>query len=224
METVSADLANPDERPRLIADAEKALGPIDILVNNAGLEFAGAFTETTSEQIDLITRVNLEAVMDLTHRALPGMLERGRGHVVNLASLAGKLPSPYLATYGATKHGVVGFTHTLRSSTALRPSASRRSARASSPGSACTAGSSISSASRRRRCGRCRPRQSATPSSKPSARTGPRSVDARGLTKPADRRSTRSHRAASSASSGVADGSSSSLASSPALRKKPSSG
>ena len=114
VETVPADLANPDERARLIADAEWALGPIDVLVNNAGHEFGGPFTETTSEQINLISRVNLEAVMDLTLRAMPGMLERRRGHVVNIASMAGKLPSPYLATYAATKHGVVGFTHSLR--------------------------------------------------------------------------------------------------------------
>jgi short-subunit dehydrogenase len=58
--------------------------------------------------------VNLIALMDLTLLAVPGMLERGRGHVVNLASMAGKLPALYLATYGATKHGVVGFTHALR--------------------------------------------------------------------------------------------------------------
>ena len=114
VEVVPSDLAEPEGRVKLIADAEKALGPIDVLVNNAGLEFGGAFTETTSEQISLISRVNLEAVMDLTLRALPGMLERRRGHIVNLASMAGKLPSPYLATYAATKHGVVGFTHSLR--------------------------------------------------------------------------------------------------------------
>jgi short-subunit dehydrogenase len=114
VEVVPADLAEPEARQKLIADAESALGPIDILVNNAGLEFGGPFTEGTAEEISLISRVNLEAVMDLTLSALPGMLERRRGHVVNIASMAGKLPSPYLATYAATKHGVVGFTHSLR--------------------------------------------------------------------------------------------------------------
>jgi short-subunit dehydrogenase len=52
---------------------------------------------------------------------LPGMLERRRGHVVNLASLAGKIPSVFLATYAATKHGVVGFTHSLRAEYADEP-------------------------------------------------------------------------------------------------------
>ncbi len=52
--------------------------------------------------------------MLLTRAAMPGMLERGRGHVVNLASVAGKLPARSLAAYAASKHGVIGFTHTLR--------------------------------------------------------------------------------------------------------------
>ena len=52
--------------------------------------------------------------MDLTRIVLPGMLERRRGHIVNMASLAGKVPPAYLASYAATKHGVVGFTHALR--------------------------------------------------------------------------------------------------------------
>ena len=59
--------------------------------------------------------------MDLTRIVLPGMLERGRGHVVNIASLAGKTPVPYLATYAATKHGVVGFTHSLRAEYGAEP-------------------------------------------------------------------------------------------------------
>ena len=81
--------------------------------------------------------------MDLTRIVLPGMLERERGHVVNMASLAGKVPPAYLASYAATKHGVVGFTH------ALRAEHGRRAGRllgdlprSSSAGWACTGGSS----------------------------------------------------------------------------------
>ena len=66
-------------------------------------------------ELEAILDVNLLATMALTREALPGMLERGRGHVVNIASLAGKAPTAYLASYCATKHGVVGFTHSLRS-------------------------------------------------------------------------------------------------------------
>ena len=109
-----ADVAERDERRRVAAWAQEALGPTDILVNNAGVEFGGGFLKMTPDELELIVAVNLLAVMDLTRLAVEGMLERGRGHVVNLASLAGKLPSPYLASYAATKQGVVGFTHSLR--------------------------------------------------------------------------------------------------------------
>jgi short-subunit dehydrogenase len=104
-----------------VGAAEEAVGPLDVLVNNAGLEFGGAFTKTTREELEAIATVNLIAVMDLTWLVLPGMLERRRGHVVNLASLAGKLPSVFLAPYAATKHGVVGFTHSLRAEYAEEP-------------------------------------------------------------------------------------------------------
>jgi short-subunit dehydrogenase len=65
-------------------------------------------------QIDLIKKVNLLAPMELTRIALPGMLERGRGHIVNMASIAGKAPLAYFHTYNATKHGLVGFSHAIR--------------------------------------------------------------------------------------------------------------
>ena len=120
-QAVPADLTDSADRERLIRDAEDAVGPLDVLVNNAGLEFGGSFTKTTREELEAIATVNLIAVMDLTWLVLPGMLERRRGHVVNLASLAGKLPSVFLASYAATKHGVVGFTHSLRAEYADQP-------------------------------------------------------------------------------------------------------
>lgn len=113
-EVVPADLTETASISKLAEQAEAALAPIDILVNNAGVEFARSFGDATREELETITSVNLLAVMELTRVVLPGMLSRGRGHIVNVASLAGKLPAPYLATYCATKHGVVGFTHSLR--------------------------------------------------------------------------------------------------------------
>lgn len=121
VESVLCDLSDPAERAGLVAKAEAVFGPLDILVNNAGLEFGGPFVEAVPEEIELIAAVNLVAVMDLTRQALPGMLERHNGHVVNIASMAGKIASPYLATYCATKHGVVGFTHALRAELGPRP-------------------------------------------------------------------------------------------------------
>jgi short-subunit dehydrogenase len=120
-QAIPADLTDAADRERLVRDAAEAIGPLDVLVNNAGLEFGGAFTKTTREEIEAIATVNLIAVMDLTWLVLPGMLERRRGHVINLASLAGKIPPVFLATYAATKHGVVGFTHSLRAEYAGEP-------------------------------------------------------------------------------------------------------
>ncbi len=121
VEHAPADLTDRDERRRLASWAADALGPIDILVNNAGVEFGGPFLDTSPEQLELTVAVNLLAVMDLTRLLLPGMLDRRRGHVVSMASLAGKIPPPQLASYGATKHGVVGFTGALRAELADEP-------------------------------------------------------------------------------------------------------
>src|SRR5919106_328954 len=113
-ESIPADLTDTGGLEALVRHSEEAVGPLDILVNNAGVEFAGGFAHQTREELETITAVNLVAVMELTRVALPGMLERGRGQIVNVASIAGKGPFPYLASYCATKHGVVGFTHALR--------------------------------------------------------------------------------------------------------------
>ena len=113
VESVPADLTVREEAEGLVARAEEAVGPVDILVNNAGLEFAGEFTNLTADQIEGLVQVNLLAVMLTTRAALPGMQDRGRGHVVNIASLAGKTFAPFLAIYSGSKHGVVGFTHSL---------------------------------------------------------------------------------------------------------------
>jgi len=121
VEIVAADLAGRAQRERLVEEAESVLGPIDLLINNAGLEFGGEFAEATADEIELITQVNLTAVMHLARLVLPGMVERRRGHVVNLASMAGKVPTPFLATYSATKHGVVGFSHSLRAELGPEP-------------------------------------------------------------------------------------------------------
>jgi short-subunit dehydrogenase len=121
VEQAAADLADREERRRLAAWGEETLGPLDVLVNNAGLEFGGSFLRSTEDELEAIVAVNLLAVMDLTRLVLGGMLERGRGHVVNIASMAGKAPAPYLATYAATKHGAVGLTHSLRAEYGAEP-------------------------------------------------------------------------------------------------------
>ena len=113
VDAVGADLSKQKQRRELITQAEEALGPLDVLVNNAGLEFVGPFAGLSLAKIDQITKVNFLTPVELTRIALPGMLERRRGHVVNIASLAGKAPLAYFHTYNATKFGVVGFSHSL---------------------------------------------------------------------------------------------------------------
>jgi short-subunit dehydrogenase len=120
-EAVGADIADREQALGLVGRAEDALGPLDVLVNNAGLEFAGPFLERSADEIEGLTRVNLVATMLITQSALGGMLERRRGHVVNIASMAGKAPFPFLAAYCASKHGVVGFTGALRAEYANEP-------------------------------------------------------------------------------------------------------
>jgi short-subunit dehydrogenase len=101
-------------RADLVAEAVNRLGGVDILINNAGIEAIGHLDRTDPVVIDESVLVNLAAVMDLTRLVLPGMLVRGTGHVVNMASLAGVGTPPYLSVYAGTKAGVIGFTRSIR--------------------------------------------------------------------------------------------------------------
>lgn len=112
--TYRADLLDPGAPERLIAEAAAAHGPVDVLVNNAGIEHLGALHDASTELLANSVRLNLEIPMRLARAVLPPMLARRHGHVVNMASLAGKAPVPFGTAYGATKHGMVGFTRALR--------------------------------------------------------------------------------------------------------------
>lgn len=116
-----ADLADGEQTAGLVQRAEATIGPIDLLVNNAGVEVAAAYPAFTDEELAAITRVNLIAPMVLTRHALPGMLERGRGHIVTVSSLAGRGGNAYNVLYATTKSGLVGFTRSLRAELAGSP-------------------------------------------------------------------------------------------------------
>jgi short-subunit dehydrogenase len=118
---VGADLREAKAIDELVDQVEAEVGPIDILVNNAGLEVVSSFTNSSREELDSILAVNLMAPMLLIHRVLPGMLTRGRGHVVNISSLAGKVGAPYAAPYAAAKAGLIGLTQSLRNELAGSP-------------------------------------------------------------------------------------------------------
>jgi short-subunit dehydrogenase len=109
-EVVTADLADRDG-PRELAEAA---GAVDVLVANAALPASGRVEDFEPDQIDRALDVNLRAPVQLTRALLPGMLDRGRGHVVLVSSLSGKAASPRSGIYSATKFGLRGFAAGLR--------------------------------------------------------------------------------------------------------------
>ncbi|WP_122157189.1 SDR family NAD(P)-dependent oxidoreductase [Paraburkholderia sp.] len=96
----------------VIAAFEQA-GPVDILINNAGQAQAAPFTQTDMALWQRMLDVNLTGVFLCTRAVLPGMLERGYGRIVNIASTAGQIGYAYVAAYCAAKHGVIGLTRSL---------------------------------------------------------------------------------------------------------------
>jgi short-subunit dehydrogenase len=111
---VPADLAKRDQLEGLLERAQAELGPLDVLVHNAGVENTSAFTSCTEQELVEMIEVNLIAPLLLTHKALPGMLERGGGQVVFVSSMAGKFGPPYSEAYAASKAGLIGLTQSLR--------------------------------------------------------------------------------------------------------------
>jgi short-subunit dehydrogenase len=103
------------EDARALAELEARLRatPPDLLVNSAGFGTAGAFSELPIEREDALLRVNVIALVRLTHACLPGMLARGSGGIINVSSLAGEVPSGFNATYGGSKAFVTSFTQAL---------------------------------------------------------------------------------------------------------------
>jgi short-subunit dehydrogenase len=93
---------------------EQQLGPVDVLVNNAGIMQIGRFIDEDDLTARRMIDINLHGVILGTKLALERMIPRGRGHIVNIASQAGKFGTPGGATYSATKHAVVGLTEAVR--------------------------------------------------------------------------------------------------------------
>jgi NAD(P)-dependent dehydrogenase (short-subunit alcohol dehydrogenase family) len=96
-----------------VAQVGAALGPIDLLVNNAGIAESAPFARTDPALWERHLRVNATGPYLLTRAVLPGMLARRRGHVINVASVAGLEGAPYVAAYTASKHALVGLTRAL---------------------------------------------------------------------------------------------------------------
>ncbi len=112
---VSCDIADLDRAAELPARAEELFGPLDILVNNAGIAPAEAFLEQDWEQWERVFRVNVTAPAVLAKAAGAGMVERGSGKIINVASTAGLLGKASLVAYSSSKGAVVQMTKALSS-------------------------------------------------------------------------------------------------------------
>jgi len=108
-----ADVADRAGLETALAELTAVLGPPDILVNNAGLGAAGPVAALPVEAIERVMAINYLGTVYATKALLPGMLERHRGHIVNIASVAGRFAAPGEAAYSATKFAVVGFSQSL---------------------------------------------------------------------------------------------------------------
>jgi short-subunit dehydrogenase len=110
---IAADVAAPDAPERILGGALAQFGALHVLVNNAGRHTRGPFPDQRDDDIAATIDVNLRAPMLLTRRALPHLIASGRGAVVNVASLAGVVPTAGSVVYSATKFGLRGFSMAL---------------------------------------------------------------------------------------------------------------
>jgi NAD(P)-dependent dehydrogenase (short-subunit alcohol dehydrogenase family) len=122
-ETVKAGDALAHRRVDVTDEAELrgaigAVGPVDILVSNAGIADSAPFAKTDLAFFRRLMEVNFESVVTAAHAVLPGMIERGFGRIISIASIAGLKGYPYVTAYVASKHAVVGLTRALAQETA----------------------------------------------------------------------------------------------------------
>ncbi|MET8423046.1 SDR family oxidoreductase [Nocardia sp. NPDC004860] len=108
------DVTDHQSFDAFLDEVERRLGPIDVLINNAGIMPTGRVVDEPDQITRRILDINVYGVILGSKLAIGRMLPRGRGHVINIASLAGETHIPGLATYNASKHAVLGFTDTLR--------------------------------------------------------------------------------------------------------------
>src|SRR3954452_4889473 len=107
---VAADMAKPEEIRDLVAEAERQFGGVDILVNNAGIQHVAKIVDFPEERWNQVIAINLSAAFHTTKAALPGMIARGWGRIVNIASAHGLVASGEKAAYVTAKHGLIGLT------------------------------------------------------------------------------------------------------------------
>lgn len=110
---LTCDVTDDASVSAAVAAVLEQAGRIDLLVNNAGFGMAGAAEETSLEQTRQLFDVNLFGVIRMTQAVLPHMRQAARGRIINISSVFGFMPAPYMAVYAATKHAVEGYTQSL---------------------------------------------------------------------------------------------------------------
>ena len=119
--TIVADLSQPNASQQIASELASRKIAIDVLVNNAGYGVPGSYINVPWNDHERFMQVMVTAVLDLTYRLLPGMLERGWGRIINIASVAGMVPAPAGHTlYGASKAFLIRFSEALASENAPR--------------------------------------------------------------------------------------------------------
>jgi 3-hydroxybutyrate dehydrogenase len=113
-----ADMSRPGEIETMIAKVASELGPIGVLVNNAGIQHTAPVQDFPTERWDAIIAINLSAAFHASRVALPAMLERNWGRIINIASAHGRVASVQKSAYVAAKHGLVGLTKVVALETA----------------------------------------------------------------------------------------------------------
>jgi 2-hydroxycyclohexanecarboxyl-CoA dehydrogenase len=110
---IPTDITEPDAAVACVGKIEKELGPVDILVNNAGVFLWKPFLKITPEEWNIVISTNLTGAANFCRAVLPGMVERRRGRIVNVASIHGMRGDANLAAHSAAKFGLVGLTQSL---------------------------------------------------------------------------------------------------------------
>src|SRR6058998_3889744 len=113
VEMVRMDVTDDSSVNEAVQSIEQKAGPVQLLVNSAGYSFMGALEETSVEEARQQFETNLFGVLRVTNAILPGMRRQGFGRIVNISSVLGFLPAPYMGIYVASKHAVEGYTETL---------------------------------------------------------------------------------------------------------------
>jgi len=113
IDLAAADITDPDERRNIPKRARNMLGRVDIIVNNAAFKEMGSFAKQDADNIARTLDTNVLAPMLITRELLPDMLERNQGHIVNVASLGGKVGYPFAAAYAASKGALIEWSLSL---------------------------------------------------------------------------------------------------------------